>query len=142
MRALGVVVVCLWGCGPGGEPGPGAFAADFRSSGAFFSFQAQRAPSTGNSPHGFVRMHYSVNARSQLERGSFPLPEGTVAIKEQARSLEGPLEALTVMVKGAQGWRYESYSPEGAALPTSAAFCGGCHGQFTATDSLGGTAVR
>lgn len=122
--------------------GPGAFSPDFKASTAFFTFMKARAPAVGNSPHGFVRIFYSSNARDPLERAVFPLPTGTVAIKEQARSIDGSLEALTVMVKSAEGWRFETYSPELVPMATSQAFCGGCHEQFTQTDQLGGTRVR
>lgn len=145
---------------PALDPGPGAFAMDFETSGEFVSAMSEIGPSdASNSPHGDIRIWYSANIESLLGLGAFSaVPEGTVAIKEQDQTdpPDGEPDQLMIMIKLAAGsspetgdWLFEQRDPMTGDLVTSsdddAAFrstCNGCHQGFPATDRLAGMQVQ
>lgn len=164
LRSL--LLLSLWGCSGGvdaetksdtgtdsvsdtgsdmGEPGPGAFAADFETSADFFTLMA--APVDGGTVHGTVQIWYSSNLRELIESGGdFTAPTGSVAIKVQ----DNGAEAITAMVKQPPGfdpdngdWSYEQRSIDGTLNSEGAlSFCIDCHEDWPGTDYLAGTELR
>jgi hypothetical protein len=132
-----------------GDPGPGAFAANWQTSPDFFT--AMAGPVDGGSVHRTVQIWYSTNIRGEVEGNAtmFTAPEGTVAIKTTDDGAGNT--AVVTMIKQpgsdpANGdWFYEV---RGGAAPydvmDSGALqgCIDCHASYAATDYLGGTGLR
>ncbi|MBK7399605.1 MAG: hypothetical protein IPJ34_25945 [Myxococcales bacterium] len=132
-------------------PGPGAFAADYKTSTSFFT--AMSAPVKGTSPHGTTRIWYSSNVKDLLSQASFTVPEGTTAIKEFDMNSDGTLDGLAVMIKKPAGydpahgdWYYDMRDLAGNVMPDppagKVAMCITCHSKYKATDYLAGTKLR
>ena len=131
---------------------PGGFVADFDNSPDFFTL-TQEPVAAAPSPHGSVRIWYSVNIEFSLGTPGFEAPPGTTAIKRADRDGDGDADAILVMVKREPGydpprgdWYYEVRSPDGALLasPTPGAnpACSGCHSAAAASDYLAGASLR
>jgi hypothetical protein len=131
--------------------GPGDFAADYKTSSAFFTNMA--APVKGSSPHGTQRTWYSSNIKGLVSQASFTAPEGTVAIKEFDMTGDGTKTGIAVMIKKAPGydaengdWYYDMRDTAGKvqADPPAGkiAMCIGCHKGYKATDYLGATTMK
>lgn len=136
---------------PAAAPGPGAFAADYKTSPAFFTTMATGVK--GTSPHGTSRIWYSSNAKDVITKASFTVPEGTTSIKEFDMDGDGKLDGLAVMIKKPAGydaangdWYYDMRSIDGTVMPDppagKIAMCIGCHEGFKAKDYLGGTSLK
>jgi len=137
--------------GPVLEPGPGAFAEDFATSGAFFTRMRERRKGLSSSPHGLVQIFYSNNLQPAVGGNPFDAPEGTVAIKAQDHDANGSVDTIQVMIKKSKGyddfthdWSFERRFADGtlevADTPTLD-FCHECHNGFTRTSELAGTAL-
>jgi hypothetical protein len=139
-----LAVTSLAACGPAAANGPGAYAADFKTSAAFFTKMSKSVDNSGLDAAKFVhklqRTWYSANAKEVL---GGVVPVGTVAIKETSDA-QGAAAAHYVMVKKATDtWSYEVRKPDGtvdAAAPKgdNVATCHGCHTAFKTADYLGG----
>lgn len=140
-----------------GEPtteaarGPGSFVADFKSSDDFFTNMS--AAVKGSSPHGAQQTWYSSNVREVIEKSSFVVPEGTVAIKEFDMMSDGSADGFAVMVKREAGydaenndWYYEMRMLDGTVMADppagKTAMCIGCHESSSSTDFLAATKLR
>ncbi|TWW12790.1 hypothetical protein E3A20_00250 [Planctomyces bekefii] len=133
---------------PNAPKGPGAFQSDFSSSKSFFSNTPE--PILGVSPHGKVRVWYSINLKPMLSNAKIAAPEGTVAIKEFDNDGKPGVDGVAVMIKKAAGydmknndWYYELRDPWGTLLkspaPGKISTCSGCHASAIATDFLAAT---
>ena len=142
---------------PSVAEGPGEFVSNYSSSPEeFFTLMPQ--PVSGESPHGMVRIWYSNNIRQSMQDDQWPVPVGTVSIKEADPEGDGEIDAITVMVKQAPGfdpdngdWLYEMRRPDGGLMtmpdsdqPMQGAIemCINCHSAAADTDFLAGTALR
>ena len=133
------------------EPGPGAYAADFRDSGAFFTRMSEPRKGLASSPHGIVQIFYSNNLLPATGRTELEAPEGTVAIKPQDQNGDGKIDTIQVMIKKAKGyddfshdWLFERYFGDGrldVSAGPSLNFCGKCHNGFGETSELAGTSL-
>ncbi len=111
---------------------------------------AQRA-GLSTSPHGVVRIFYSLNVQPVIAEPAFVVPAGTVAIKTQDQNVDGRVDNVMAMIKQpsaslprSHDWLFERYFADGtldASGGSSLAFCAVCHNAFGATDGLGGTTV-
>lgn len=130
------------------EAGPGGFASDFATSGAFFALSDDFVEGTG--PHGDVRIWYSTNIQELVGETCFEVPEGTTAIKEEDLDGDAARDAFVLMVKKSAGydpenndWYYEQLdadgNPTGEPEPGGRiGLCINCHQGAANTDYLYG----
>jgi hypothetical protein len=137
--------------GPPLEPGPGAFAADYATSGAFFTRMSEPRKGLSSSPHGIVQIFYSNNFLPAIGSERFEASVGTVAVKAQDQNGDGQFDTIQVMVKKAKGdddlthdWLFERYFANGTLDVSGGStlnFCSECHNGFAQTSELAGTTL-
>jgi hypothetical protein len=132
-------------------PGPGEFAADFKTNPEFFTNMS--GPVRGTSPHGTQQTWYSSNIELLIEESAFTVPEGTVAIKEFDMMSTGSPDGYAVMVKKPSGydsanndWHYEMRMLDGTLMADPPAgkiqVCIDCHSAAAQTDYLAATRMQ
>jgi hypothetical protein len=135
--------------GPALDPGPGTFAQDYATSGAFFTRMTEPRKGLSSSPHGVVQIFYSNNFRPAVGSDRFEASPGTVAIKAQDQNNDGQIDTIQVMIKKDKGyddlthdWLFERYFANGTLDVSGGStlnFCHECHNGFAQTSELAGT---
>lgn len=137
--------------GPLLEPGPGAFAVDYATSGEFFTRMTMPRRGLSTSPHGVVQIFYSNNLLPAVSSAHFEAPPGSVAIKAQDQNADGRVDTIQVMIKKDKGyddlthdWLFERYFANGKLDVSGGStlnFCHECHNGFAPTSELAGTGL-
>ena len=158
LTALGALAACDDGestPAPAGPAGPGAFVADYRGGGAFFSLMDGLRD--GGSPHKLAQIWYSDNLADYVGKTAFTAPVGTVSIKEFDNDGAPGVDGLAVMIKQPAGydpanndWLYEMRTVDGAVMNDASGMamsgkigtCSTCHAAAAATDFLAGLRLR
>ncbi len=133
----------------GPAPGPGMFVPEYEKT--FFTLMGSMKK--GESPHGKVRIWYSKNIESIIDKEKFEVPEGTVALKLFDNDGKEGVDGIAVMIKmkkdfdkDARDWEYQMRDAKGRLiidLPEGMkGKCVKCHEEAKDKDSLTGTRMR
>ncbi|MGV3524970.1 MAG: cytochrome P460 family protein [Candidatus Sericytochromatia bacterium] len=123
-------------------------AAELKTlSESYKAFPALNDDLVRSAEHGgiFVRTHLDAAAMTAFQAKTFPLPEGSVSVKEGHPSADAAADRVYVMkkIKGydsANGdWFYAVLSPDGSVRQQGKMqMCIGCHGRAKASDYVFG----
>jgi hypothetical protein len=128
------------------EPSPDAARViavihDFRRWPTF----AENSKPARSKAHGgvYVVAHHNAVVQKAIRERTLPLPDGSVIVKENRATTDGPAIALSTMSKQGGAWYYLQSTPEGRVvlekgkpLAGTPAACAGCHSQQASNDFL------